>query len=163
MSYVQLSAEERVIIATLHGQGFSDEKIGKVLGRHRSTIWRELKRNRTPHDGFYRARRAHERTVARRRRSRRNTRFGPAAMAQVDTLLHQQWSPEQVSGYLRRSGELRISHETIYRHVWRDRRAGGSLHKHLRGACKQRCATAERALHGPAARRTQAASRIKVD
>ena len=43
-----------------------------------------------------------------------------------------------MSGHLRRAGELSISHETIYRHVWRDRQAGGSLHEHLRGARKQR-------------------------
>jgi IS30 family transposase len=138
MSYRQISGEERVIIATLHGQGFSNARIGKELGRHRSTIWREVQRNRTPHDGFYRARRAHERTVARRRRSRRNQRFDGVQMARVDALLRGQWSPEQVSGHLRRAGELSISHETIYRHVWRDRRAGGSLHEHLRGARKQR-------------------------
>ena len=128
MSYHHLTAEERVILATLHGRGLSAPKIAKQLGRHRSTIHRELKRNATPHDGFYRARRAHERTVARRWRSRRNTHFGSAEMGRVDTLLRGQWSPEQVSGHLRRAGELSISHETIYRHVWRDRQAGGSLH-----------------------------------
>ncbi len=98
MSYVQLSVEERVIIATLHGQGFSDGKIGKGLGRHRSTVWREVQRNRAPYDGFYRTRRAHERTVARRRRSRRNTHFGPVEMARVDGLLRGQWRLERVSG-----------------------------------------------------------------
>jgi hypothetical protein len=41
----------------------------------------------------------------------------------------EQWSPEQVAGYLRRQGLLSISHETIYRHVWRDERARrGALH-----------------------------------
>ena len=30
---------------------------------------------------------------------------------------------EQVSGHPARTGQLSISHETIYRHVWRDRRA----------------------------------------
>ena len=95
MSYQQISGEERVVIATLHGQGFSNSRIGKELGRHRSTIWREVQRNRTPHDGFYRARRAHERTVARRRRSRRNQRFDGAQMARVDTLLRGQWSPSR--------------------------------------------------------------------
>ncbi len=138
MSCRQPNAEERVIIATLHGQRFSDSRIAKQLGRHRSTVWRERARNRTPHDGFYRARRAHERTVARRRRSRRNRRFDGVQMARVDVLLRGQWSPEQVSGHLRRAGEFSISHETIYRHVWRDRRAGGGLREHLRGARKLR-------------------------
>jgi IS30 family transposase len=58
-------------------------------------------------------------------------------MARVEELLKEEWSPEQVSGHLKRTGELAISHETIYRHVWRDLKAGGSLHLHLRCARKQ--------------------------
>jgi IS30 family transposase len=42
-----------------------------------------------------------------------------------------------VSGRLRRARQLRISHETIYRHIWADKRAGGTLHTHLRGARKR--------------------------
>lgn len=47
-------------------------------------------------------------------------------------------SPEQVSGYLKSKGHLSISHETIYRHIWQDKAAGGNLHTHLRRACKRR-------------------------
>lgn len=43
-----------------------------------------------------------------------------------------------MAGWLRREGRLLISHETIYRHVWRDKRAGRALHTHLRGASKRR-------------------------
>jgi IS30 family transposase len=52
-------------------------------------------------------------------------------------LLKEQWSPEQIVGCLRRHGFLRISHETIYRYIWADKRAGGELYRHLRGARKQ--------------------------
>jgi IS30 family transposase len=41
-----------------------------------------------------------------------------------------------VAGRLRRQGELRISHETIYRYIWADKRRGGTLYRHLRGARK---------------------------
>ena len=136
--YRQLCAEERVQLATLRYQNFSLPKIAQILGRHRSTLWREVRRNRAPYDGGYRSARAHERAVARRGRSRRNQQFDSAQMARVEALLRQQWSPEQVSGHLRRSGEFSISHETIYRQVWRDLRRGGSLHLQLRGARKQR-------------------------
>ena len=54
----------------------------------------------------------------------------------MEELLREEWSPEQVSGHLRLKRELRISHETIYRHIWRDLRSGGRLHEHLRGARK---------------------------
>ena len=50
----------------------------------------------------------------------------------------EQWSPEQVAGRFRRDGLLSISHETIYRYVWEDRRRGGTLHRHLRQSPKQR-------------------------
>ena len=52
-------------------------------------------------------------------------------------MLREEWSPEQVSGHLGRSGELAISHESIYRRVWRDLKGGGTLHAHLRCARKQ--------------------------
>jgi IS30 family transposase len=136
MNYKQLNAEERSALAALHAQGSSPAQMARYLGRHRSTIGRELRRNAAPYDGWYRAERAHERAVARRKRSRRNCQFEPAQMVRVESLLSEQWSPEQVSGYLRRGGELSISHETIYRHIWRDRKHGGTLHLNLRGARK---------------------------
>ena len=138
MKYRQLGAEERVQLATVRSQNFSTTRIAQILGRHRTTIWREVQRNRAPHDGWYRSPRAHERAGARRKRSRRNQQFSPAQMQRVEGLLREQWSPEQVAGHLRRDGEFAISHETIYRHVWRDLRRGGSLYTHLRGARKQR-------------------------
>ena len=48
------------------------------------------------------------------------------------------WRPEQIAGRGRRTGALRISHETIYRYLWDDRQAGGELYRLLRGARKQR-------------------------
>ena len=138
MNYRQLNAEERSALAALHAQGTSPAQIASYLERHRSTIWRELRRNAAPSDGRYRAARAQERAVARRKRSRRNSQFGGEEWARVERLLREQWSPEQVAGYLRGSGELSISHETIYPHIWRDKRRGGALHVHLRGARKNR-------------------------
>ena len=137
MKYRQLNAEERSVLAALRTVGLSKAEIARQLGRHRSTVGRELQRNAAPHDGWYRSRRAHQRAHARRWRSRRNSQFGPVEWTRVERLLREEWSPEQVAGYLRRQGELSISHETIYRHVWRDWKRGGSLHLHLRGARKQ--------------------------
>jgi len=137
MNYRQLNAEERSVLAALRRLGLSRAEIGRQLGRHRSTIGRELERNAAPYDGGYRSARAHQRAHARRYRSRRNRHFGAAELARVEALLQEEWSPEQVSGHLARTRELAISHETIYRHVWRDLRAGGTLHLHLRCARKQ--------------------------
>ncbi len=138
MTYRQLSPEERYMLAALRRQGLNQSEIARSLGRHRSTVCREVRRNRTRADGRYRAFTAQERTNGRRSRSRRNLRFTEADFAIVEELLCRQWSPEQVAGHLRRTGRLAISHETIYRHVWRDKREGGLLYTHLRGARKRR-------------------------
>jgi transposase, IS30 family len=138
MTYRQLSPEERYMLAALRRQGLNQSQIALSLGRHRSTVCRELRRNSTRADGRYRAFTAQERANGRRSRSRRNSRFTAADFARIDELLRRQWSPEQVAGHLARAGLLSISHETIYRHVWKDKRAGGLLYTHLRGARKRR-------------------------
>lgn len=124
------------MVAALRQVGMKPAEIARELGRHRSTVSQELKRNAAPYDGWYRARRAQQRAHARRYRSRRNSQFGDRHWKRVEELLRQEWSPEQVSGHLRLERELRISHETIYRHIWRDLRSGGTLREHLRGARK---------------------------
>jgi IS30 family transposase len=138
MNYRQLTPGERYMLAALRRQGLNKSQIARALGRHRSTVGRELRRNSTRADGRYRAFTAQERANGRRSRSRRNRRFPAADFAPIDELLRRQWSPEQVAGHLRRTGQLAISHETIYRHVWRDKRQGGTPYTHLRGARKRR-------------------------
>lgn len=61
MNYRQLHLVERSGMATLKRLGFGVTEIARHLGRHRSTVWRELRRNAAPHDGWYRAVRAQER------------------------------------------------------------------------------------------------------
>src|SRR5439155_1439781 len=105
---------------------------------HRSTIGREVQRNGTPRDDCYRPQLADWYARGRRSRSRRNRRFTAEAWARIQVLLREDWSPEQVAGWLRRHQELTISHETIYRYLWADKHAGGTLYLHLRGARKRR-------------------------
>lgn len=136
--YRQITSEERYTISTLRRAGFNQSAIARALGRHRSTISRELRRNHSPYDGGYRPFVASQHARGRRSHSRRNSRFGPKAYELVEALLQKNWSPEQIAGRLRRERRLRISHETIYRHVWRDRAEGGELYRCLRGARKLR-------------------------
>jgi len=138
MSYPQITAAERYTLALLRRQGLSAAAIARMMGRHRSTIGREVRRNRKRYDGGYRPDMADWYARGRRSRSRRNARFGPAAWRLVDAYLAAWWSPEQIAGRLAREGRLAISHETIYRHVWADRQQGGALYTYLRGARKQR-------------------------
>jgi IS30 family transposase len=121
--------------------------MARALGRHPSTIGRELRRNERS-GGAYVAFVADRMCRARRSRSRRNWRITPEDWALVLAHLEEQWSPEQIAGRLRRTGKLRISHETIYRQIWEDRRLGGQLHLHLRGARKKRRKLPGRPLRG---------------
>ena len=134
--YRQLTSGERYELSALRKQGLSNAEIARALGRHRSTVGREIARN-SRKDGGYRVQNAQWMANGRRSRSRRNRRFVGPEWALVVARLEEQWSPEQISGRLKKSGELRISHETIYTYVWRDKRAGGLLHRHLRGAQKK--------------------------
>ena len=138
MSYHQLTSHERYILAALRKQGFNQSEIARNLGRHRSTISRELRRNSSRHDGGYRPSRAVEMTSGRRSRSRRKPHFSRTELRLVERLLRRQWSPDQISGRLRWLRLLSISHETIYRHVWNDWFYGGSLFTHLRHSGKKR-------------------------
>jgi len=138
MLYRQITFEERYTVGLLRQQGLAPAAIARTLGRHRSTIGREVRRNRAHSDGTYRPQLADWYARSRRSRSRRNRQFTDAEWIRIRALLREDWSPEQVAGWLRRHRELAISHETIYRYVWADQRAGGTLYQHLRGARKQR-------------------------
>lgn len=137
MTYKQITSEERYIISALRKQGLKQSEIARHLGKHRSSICREFRRN-CCNDGDYRPSKAASRTRHRRSRSRRNRQFTERDFRLVEKLLHSQWSPEQISGYLELTGQLSISHETIYRYVWHDWIEGGVLHRELRCARKQR-------------------------
>jgi transposase, IS30 family len=140
MHYHQITPEERYTLAVLLKQGprRSVAEIARIMGRHRSTIARELRRNRARLDGAYRHTKAQERTNGRRSRSRRHSHFSLDDWRLVETLLAQHLSPEQISGRLRLEGRLRISHETIYKYVWADRLREGVLYLDLRQPTKRR-------------------------
>ncbi len=141
MKYQQLTSGERYIISHLGKQGFNQSEIARQLGRHRSTICREYQRNRCwVTDGRYRASKAERRTRARRSRSRRNFHYRDKDFSIVRRLLRQKLSPEQIVGHMRRFNLMRrrLSHETIYQYIWRDKAAGGVLWRYLRQATRQR-------------------------
>jgi IS30 family transposase len=149
MRYHQITPDERYRLAALRTQHppLSNTEIARQLGRHPSTIGRELRRNSARHDGAYRPSKAQERTNGRRSRTRQGSAFTARQWMLVEDLLAEGWSPEQISGRLRRDGTLRISHETIYKYVWGEKHAGGSLHLSLRQRTKKhrkRYATTER-------------------
>lgn len=125
MGYHQLTTRERYLIVEHKSMGLSIREIGKVLCRSASTVSRELRRNADKSDGRYRVEKADSYARARRRRSRLGTQFEAAQVAQVHRLLQRRWSAEQVSGRLRKQGELKIGTATIYRWLAKDKASGG--------------------------------------
>ncbi len=98
-----------------------------------STISRELRRNRTK-TGRYNPRCAHEMAMERRERIVRNTALKPGVLAKAIALLKdRKWSPEQISGHLRKKG-ISISKERIYQHV----RQHPELHRYCHHGMKYR-------------------------
>ncbi len=138
MTYHQITSEERYRLSALRAQGLSNPLIAKALRRHRSTIWREVRRNKTRCDGRYRAAKAIQYSHARSVRARSHLRFSQRQLNVVWKCLRRLWSPEQISNHLRDTDKLHISHETIYRYIWRDLKHGGTLYCSLRHALKQR-------------------------
>jgi IS30 family transposase len=133
MSYRQLTLDERYQVQTLHAQGFTQVEIARRIGRHPSTISRELRRNASGAPERYKASSAQ--AAARQRRlvkGERSRKIRGWLRELVELKLRLSWSPEQISGRLRLEKGVRLSHETIYQHVLRDSRRGGVLRYCLR-------------------------------
>lgn len=136
MGYHQLTQGERYTIARMRSRGHSRREIAMCLGRSTSTICRELWRNRSVHDGFYRVDKAQSKAMARRSKSRKKSQFRPSEWTRIAQQIRRYWSPQQVAGRRRLLSRRPISHETIYRYVRRERLRGGDLWRSLRHMSK---------------------------
>jgi transposase, IS30 family len=130
--YQHLTYEKRCQICALKQRGDSLAQIARQLQIHKSTVSRELRRN-SDQKGYC-CKQAEERAQERRRQvNKRPRKMNPTVIRLIEAKLNQQWSPEQIAGWLaRHKPKHRVSHETIYRYVWADKRRGGSLFKQLR-------------------------------
>lgn len=137
MTYRQLSLLERQRISTLRQLGMSCGQIAKILERNRTTISREIRRNRC-NDGRYRVEKADSRSRTRRRLSIRNLRLSIPDLQYLEIKLSEHWSPQQIAEHGKWYGILDVSHETIYRHIRQNKFMGGTLWRHLRTARKQK-------------------------
>ena len=152
--YTQLTRDERYQIYALRKAGHSQKEIAEVLRRNPSTISRELGRNKGLKG--YRPEQAH-RLAQNRKKERDRTRIPESTWARVEQLLREDWSPEQISGWLTREEGVSVSHERIYQHVYEDKRRGGDLHRHLR------CQKPRRKRYGHYDRRGQIRERVSID
>ena len=132
-SRLRLSFEERERIFVGVAQGESDAEIARAIGRHRSTVGREIKRT-CEERWRYRPLAAERRRAVRARRPKSGKLLSdPRLLAAVERGLAACWSPEQISARLKRDHPddrgMRISHETIYRALYVQSR--GELRRQL--------------------------------
>ena len=124
MTYQHLSQTERYQIYILMQDGKTQSQIAQLLNRHKSTVSREIGRN-TGLKG-YRPKQACLLAEEHSLGSRNATQITASDWGKAVDCLLAQWSPVQIAN------QVGISHETIYRHVYADKAAGGSLYQQLR-------------------------------
>ena len=129
-TYKQLTHEQRCQIYALKKIGLSQQQIADIIGVSQSTISRELSRN-TGERG-YRHKQAQRKRDARCAEATKAIKMTPEMLGLIEQKLREKWSPEQISGWLQDEQKEHLSHETIYRHVWADKAAGGDLFRYLR-------------------------------
>jgi IS30 family transposase len=145
MSYSHIIEKERYVISHMNLAKFSLREIGRRLGRHHTTISREIKRNRPTYadDAVYWYYVTEPVAEKRKHKARSHRRQSYLPLVKyVEEKLRLYWSPEAIAGRLRREypndERMRISHETIYRWIYLDASQDGELHTHLRRRHKKR-------------------------
>ena len=154
--YSQLTQEQRYHISALIKAGNSKTNIADDVGVHKSSISREIKRNSG--NRGYKPKQADQLATDRRQQAEKHIKFTPELKQIVIEKIKLDWSPEQISGYLKRKGTAEISHERIYQFLQEDKKAGGDLYKHLRHSGKKR-----KKRYGSKDRRGQIKNRVSID
>jgi IS30 family transposase len=154
MRYKQLTQEERYQIHAYLKAGLNQSEIALEMNRDKSTISREILRN-TGLRG-YRPQQA-QRLTEERRESKSGQRIQSDNWQIVEKLIRMDWSPEQISLWLKSFTSIRVSHEWIYQHILKNKAAGGDLHTHLR------CRKIRRKRYGTYSRRGQIVDRTSID
>ena len=156
MRYKQLTHEERYHIYALRKAGKKLKNIAKEVGTNKSTISRELRRNRGKRG--YRPDQAHEKATERRQKASKRIKLDQKLKNMIIEKLELDWSPEQIAGYFKKNKIANISSRSIYTWLALDRANGGNLYKFLRRSHKKR-----RKKYGSSDTRGQIANRISIE
>jgi IS30 family transposase len=138
MKKSHLTIDQRYTIQHQKEAGLTQTAIAIQIGKHRSVVCRELKRNETSR-GHYKAQQAIQLCEIRKERLKRPRKFSIEMEKEIrKALTKEQWSPEQIKGYSQKKGIQMVSPERIYQLIRKDKLEGGDLYKHTRHKLKHR-------------------------
>ena len=127
-----LTLEQRYKIEAYKNTGSSISEIANFVGKDKSVISREIKRNSDQRSGNYKALLANNKTINRHKIKYKNRTLTPEVEMNILCYLSKDYSPEQIVGRAKLDKIEMVSAERIYQYIWEDKRKGGILYKHLR-------------------------------
>jgi len=154
MSYAQLTEEHRIEIYAMLKAGSKQCQIATQIGCHPSTICNELRRNMGQRG--YRPKQAHQKAMQ-RRGGKASERISSITWKRVESLIRDEFSPEQVCGRLAVEKQRTVSHERIYQYIYEDKANRGDLHTFLR------CQKKRRKRYGSHSRRGIIPNKVSID
>jgi len=138
--YTHLNQEKRNTLQRMRLQGETLTDIAKAIGVHKSTVSREIHRNMhfNGNKRYYTPSKAQEKANGRIHKPRRPSPITEQDWAVVDHYIREDYSPEQIAHAVQLPSRQSVSHETIYKHIYANKKAGGHLHQHLRHRTRKR-------------------------
>jgi IS30 family transposase len=131
-SMSHITQEQRYTISCMLEKGFRITEIARTIDKHKSVVSREIKRNCDQRSGQYKSDLAHRKYQKRMIEKPKKISFTEEIKFRIEDLIRQDYSPEQVEGFLKKNHQQTVSKERIYQHIWRDKKRKGNLHEHLR-------------------------------
>ena len=127
-----LTLEQRYTIQVLREEKLSQQAIANRIGKDKSVVSREIRRNADKRNGTYKAELAQRKYTERMASKPKACKFTDEIKATVDKLLANDYSPEQIAGRCKLEGRPYVSYECIYQYLWEDKMRKGHLYLHLR-------------------------------
>ena len=127
-----LTLEQRYTIQVLREEKLSQQAIANRIGKDKSVVSREIRRNADKRNGTYKAELAQRKYTERMASKPKACKFTDEIKATVDKLLANDYSPEQIAGRCKLEGRPYVSYECICQYIWEDKMRKGHLYLHLR-------------------------------
>jgi IS30 family transposase len=132
VAMAHITREQRYTIECLLAKGKSITYIAETIGKNKSVVSREIKRNTNERTGIYSSKNAQKYYETRQKWKHKRTYMTDSVKATIRYYLELDYSPEQIVGFCRKNDIPCVSHESIYQHIWKCKANGQDLHLHLR-------------------------------